>query len=309
MDTPAQPSQLIADLVRRVPLRANSAIITIFGDAVLPRGGNIWLGSLIALAAPLGIAERLVRTGVYRLGQEGWLTSQTRGRRAYYTLTEAGREKFHEAQRRIYATEPVAWDGEWRLVQALPAMAADQRQALKRELGWLGFGQISPTLFAHPTETTATIARTLARLALAEHALVFRAHMAEIVPEEARDAAVHEAWQLNDLKSEYDCFVATFAPLADALGRGRTLSDIDAFTLRILLIHEYRRLLLKDPVLPDPLLPEDWTGTIARDLAVDIYRRVAKAADQHLVAHLETLSGKVPNLSPLYRKRFGGLLA
>jgi len=52
---------------RRV--QASSLIVTIFGDAVLPRGGRVWLGSLIRLLEPMQLNERLVRTSVFRLRQ------------------------------------------------------------------------------------------------------------------------------------------------------------------------------------------------------------------------------------------------
>jgi phenylacetic acid degradation operon negative regulatory protein len=45
--------------------------------------------------------------------------------------------------------------------------------------------------------------------------------------------------------------------------------------LRILLIHEFRRILLKDPEIPDIMLPANWPGETARSLARDLYRRIA----------------------------------
>ena len=36
-----------------------------FCDAILPRGGRVWLGSLIRLLEPLELNERLVRTSVF----------------------------------------------------------------------------------------------------------------------------------------------------------------------------------------------------------------------------------------------------
>ena len=307
MERSIAASRLTRTIRRRVKLRANSAIITLFGDAILPRGGNIWLGSLIALAAPLGIAERPVRTGVYRLSQQGWLTSRTSGRRAYYKLTRPGLEKFYEAQRRIYAVEPVAWDGEWRLVQLPADLAAAKRLSLRRELGWLGFGQIGASLFAHPSDETEAVSRTLARHRLSARSLVFRASLAAFVSGEHVRQVVAAAWELTALNHDYGRFIETFRPTADALQRGLRLGDEDAFILRILLIHDYRRLLLKDPVLPEPLLPADWLGGAARDLTVTIYRQIAATADRHLIAQLETYSGRTPALDAAYWQRFGGL--
>ena len=74
----AVSADLIARFRRQRPLRGGSLIVTIFGDAIMPRGGAIALGSLIELAAPFGLNERLVRTATARLAKDGWLM----GRRA-----------------------------------------------------------------------------------------------------------------------------------------------------------------------------------------------------------------------------------
>src|SRR6516165_6898169 len=98
------------------PLRGGSLLITIFGDAIAPRGGAVTLGSLIRLAAPFGLTERLVRTSVARLAREGWLTAQRRGRRSEYRLTRNGAARFAAATRRIYGENPHDWNGRWTLV-------------------------------------------------------------------------------------------------------------------------------------------------------------------------------------------------
>src|SRR5690625_2378432 len=94
-------AKAIEELVRnfrlRRPIRATSLIISVYGDAIAPRGGTVWLGSLISALKPLGLNERLVRTSVYRLSQEGWLSSQRIGRRSYYSLTRAGWRSFERA--------------------------------------------------------------------------------------------------------------------------------------------------------------------------------------------------------------------
>lgn len=303
----ANVETLVAELKQAVRLRANPAIITIFGDTVLPHGGNIWLGSLISLAAPLAIAPRLVRTGVYRLSKQGWLTSRKRGRRAYYSIAEQSLEKFQEATRRFYAVETAPWDGEWRLVQLPSDIPPPRRQALVRELGWLGFGQIGPSLFAHPTEKTATIARTLAHHKLNERSFVFRAHLADFVSGEHIHRVARQAWNLAALNGDYERFIEIFTPISRALGAGAPINETDAHALRILLMLEHRRILLKDPVLPEALLPADWLGGIARNITVDIYRRIVPAADRFLLSHMETWSGTVPLPPAEYWQRFGGI--
>ncbi|MCX7742379.1 MAG: phenylacetic acid degradation operon negative regulatory protein PaaX, partial [Tepidimonas sp.] len=41
----------IAAFARQDRVQAGSLIVTVFGDAVLPRGARLWLGSLIELLA------------------------------------------------------------------------------------------------------------------------------------------------------------------------------------------------------------------------------------------------------------------
>jgi len=74
-----------------------------------------------------------------------------------------------------------------------------------------------------------------------------------------------------------------------------------------LLIHEYRRLLLRDPQLPDELLPGDREGRAARQLCRNLYRLVQGRAEQYLADALETADGPLPDANSSYYRRFGGL--
>ena len=73
-------AELVARFRRQRPLRGGSLIVTLFGDSILPRGGTIALGSLIELAAPFGLNERLVRTATTRLAHDGWLEGRRAGK-------------------------------------------------------------------------------------------------------------------------------------------------------------------------------------------------------------------------------------
>lgn len=117
---------------RRV--QAGSLIISVFGDAILPRGGRIWLGSLIRLLEPLELNERLVRTSVFRLAKEEWLRTETVGRRADYVLTNSGRRRFEEASRHIYASHAPLWDRRWRLILAVGELEPKERERIRQAL-------------------------------------------------------------------------------------------------------------------------------------------------------------------------------
>ena len=142
-------AELVARFRRQKPLRGGSLIVTLFGDSIMPRGGAVALGSLIALAAPFGLNERLVRTAAARLAKDGWLEGRRIGKLSEYRLSHDGRERFAEATRRIYSPPDTVWSGRWTLA-VLPPMRAAQRKELKEELIWRGFGELSTNVFAHP---------------------------------------------------------------------------------------------------------------------------------------------------------------
>ena len=58
----ATVARWIQRTLKAEPPRARSLIVTVWGDALAPHGGTVWLAGLIRLMAPFGINERLVRT-------------------------------------------------------------------------------------------------------------------------------------------------------------------------------------------------------------------------------------------------------
>ncbi len=69
---------------------------------------------------------------------------------------------------------------------------------------------------------------------------------------------------------------------------------VTIFLLRVLLIHDYRRLLLRDPELPEVLLPSDWPGQTARLSCRELYRRLAEPSEWHLDTHMRLADGVMP---------------
>ncbi len=112
--------RLVAAFKRDGSPRAAGLIVTLYGDAVAPRGGRAWLGSIARLLAPLGVSERLVRTSVYRLVQAGWLRGEAQGRRTDYCLSAEAGEECDRAETRIYARTAPAWDGRLHAAPMMP---------------------------------------------------------------------------------------------------------------------------------------------------------------------------------------------
>jgi phenylacetic acid degradation operon negative regulatory protein len=286
---------------RQRPIRGGSLLITIFGDSIAPRGGVISLGSLIGLARPFGLTERLVRTSVARLAGDGWLVARREGRRSDYSLTPTGRDRFAEATSRIYGATPDSWDGQWTLL-VLPPANGTSRQDIRDELRLLGFGQLSPGVFAHPNWNIEEARAALLGLDGAADGLLLKS-TSEGSATDRRLVAT--GWDLGDLTRRYARLVDTFTPVADAIGSAPT--DEAAFVVRTLLIHEYRKIHLRDPLLPPALLPDDWVGAKAYDLSRSLYSQVFQAAERYLSNTASTTTESLPVADSSAYARFGGL--
>jgi phenylacetic acid degradation operon negative regulatory protein len=294
---------LVARFRRQRPLRGGSLLVTIFGDAIAPRGGVIALGSLIELASPFGITDRHVRTAIGRLANEQWVSSQRSGRVSFYRLTSHGRARFAEATQRIYGAVPAEWNGEWTLV-IFPRSMRASRDDLRDELTWLGFGQLTSGVFAHPTHGEETVRARIAELESAGEVIVIQR---AVVTHASNEQLVATGWDLGELARRYRRFVDMFAPLDDALTRTARAAGETAFVLRTLLVHEYRRIHLRDPQLPASLLPRQWPGTDAHRLCRNLYAKVFAASEEFLSARVQTLEGALPPPAAEVFARFGGL--
>ncbi|MDD2046276.1 phenylacetic acid degradation operon negative regulatory protein PaaX [Pseudomonas putida] len=306
MTSLAPLNQLIARFQQQTPLRASSLIITLYGDAIEPHGGTVWLGSLIQLLEPIGINERLIRTSIFRLTKEGWLSAEKVGRRSYYSLTGTGRRRFEKAFKRVYSSALPAWDGSWTLA-LLSQLPQDKRKQVREELEWQGFGAISPVMLACPRCERADVVATLQDLEVLEDTILFETTAQDVLASKALRMQVRESWNIEALAGQYSEFIQLFRPLWQALREQDELQPMDCFLARTLLIHEYRKLLLRDPQLPDELLPGDWEGRAARQLCRNIYRLVQAKGEEFLSSALETADGPLPEVGESFYRRFGGL--
>lgn len=291
-------STAVGALLADIDPRAGPLIISMFGDTIAPRGGSIWLGSLIGLMAHFGISERLVRTGVFRLTRDGWFKTRSAGRRSFYELTQHSSATFAEADRRIYTATLPQWDGNWTLVQALPDLPAKDRQQLRDTLKWHGFGQLSPTLMISPRTSDPSPVNG------ASHAgsVVFQARQKDLADTASQTDIASAAWNIAGLSTAYDNLIQRFSPFVPAI----PIDPAQCFVLRTLLIHEYRRILLKDPQLPAVLAPPDWPGGKACKLVAQLYHLLTPATDSFVAGNMECWTGGCPDPVPEYYQRFFG---
>ena len=121
-----QPLARIVEQLKREPSRTGSIVITVFGDAIVPRGGSVWLGTLLAFFETLDIDSGVVRTAMSRLAADGWLERNKVGRNSFYRLVKKGRQTFDAATTAHLRSAAVGLD------RALRAVADRQQRGPRR---------------------------------------------------------------------------------------------------------------------------------------------------------------------------------
>jgi phenylacetic acid degradation operon negative regulatory protein len=287
----AHPLARIVEQFKREPSRTGSIVITVFGDAIVPRGGSVWLGTLLEFFGAIDIDSGVVRTAMSRLAADGWLERHKVGRNSFYRLVKKGRQTFDAATRHIYDAPPSDWTGRFEL---LLIGASEDRDAAREPLKNAGFGSPLPGVWVAPSGVPVP----------EEAASAIRLEVS--AEDDSGRRLLSESWPLDRTADAYQKFMATFEPLLISIGRRERMSDADAFTARILLIHHYRRVVLRDPLLPTALLPSDWPGRAARKLCGEIYRGLLPASEQWLDRNGTNENGPLPAAGPELRRRFGG---
>ncbi|PTQ70687.1 PaaX family transcriptional regulator C-terminal domain-containing protein [Celeribacter persicus] len=265
------------------PPRATGFIVTIYGDAVEPRGGVLWMGTLVEACAEQGISESLVRTAVSRLVTAGKLVGERIGRKSYYRLTEAARSEFQEAARVLYLppVEPTGWRVCLKAPAHLPA-------------GWVAFGE--GVAVAPDRQDVAPVSGPV----LSGFVLSGAEELAGVM-------AQH--WDFAPIMARYDIFLEMFSGLSDKLAQKAPLSGAAALALRLRLVHHYRLAALADPRLPKSAWPANWPAPEARRIFVESYLALAEAADRHIGRSFHDSEGTLPDETPATRQRLSSLTA
>ncbi len=231
-------------------------IATIYGDAIQPRGGSLQLADLLLLMRRLGASDGVVRTAVSRLAKDGVLQGRRAGRRSAYALTPAADAEFRNAVPLIYGSGSPEWDG--RLHLAFPEPGAD-----RSGLDAAGYALLAPGVLVSPWPAPDSVPA-----------------LGASGPAEAMRQLAARAWPLGRLADA----LTTFADVMRPLWPVPRLEPLDAMAARIVVIHAWRRIALRDPRLPYGLLPADWPGHAARRRCTDIYAAVAPASEAWLDA-------------------------
>jgi len=235
-------------------LRVWSLVITVFGDSVQRRGGVISNTRLQMLLGRIGVERGTLRTALSRLAKDGWLESERTGRASCYRLSADGINKFADATGRIYAPVNDTPITEWCL-------------SVGRSLTGI---EISPNVFLKPAGHGETGEYPDCRICGTLDILSSQMRANLVTPEHAKalSTLLEDIAQLKNL----------------------TLDPLSSAAARTLLVHRWRRLVLRFPELPVELLPKTQQVASPRGLVRDLYRELTPLAEQWLASEQGNLT-------------------
>ncbi|MGC9269342.1 PaaX family transcriptional regulator C-terminal domain-containing protein [Acidiphilium sp.] len=281
----------LAGLIARLqeqPSHTGSLIITLIGDAIMPRGGAVALSTILDLCGGLGIGSGVVRTAVSRLSADGWLVASRQSRASYYEIGAGRRGEFVRASRHIFG--PSRRPHVARLTLILME-AGESREALRNRLARLGFVAWQGVMIAPERPLPPSVAANVIAVT------------ADADGDTMKRLAA-KAWRLDAIAALYAGFIETYAAL---VGPAERFTPRDALLTRVLLVHDYRRIMLRDPRLPEAFLPDRWIGASARQLCAGLYAALRAPSELWLDHHALTRAGPLPPADSTLTHRFADL--
>ncbi|WP_096202368.1 phenylacetic acid degradation operon negative regulatory protein PaaX [Bacillus sp. FJAT-45350] len=256
-------------------------IFTLYGDYIRHYGNEVWIGSLIRLLQEFGHNDQSVRAAISRMNKQGWIQSNKKGNKSYYSLTNRGKNRIEEAATRIFKLNPHSWDGKWRiLMYTIPEEKRSIRDEVRQELVWSGFGSMFNSCWISPNQLEIQVYDMIEKYDLKQYVNFF---IADYEGPEENQNLVSKCWDLEEINERYEEFIREYSQKyiisRNKIEKG-DMSTGECFVERTILVHEYRKFLFVDPGLPAELLPNKWLGDSAASLFSDYYKALAEPANQ-----------------------------
>ncbi|WP_425041545.1 PaaX family transcriptional regulator C-terminal domain-containing protein [Primorskyibacter sp. S187A] len=255
-----ETGQSIEDLVQlglgARPPQVWSLLVTLFGDLAQTDGQEISAQLIGALAARMHVKPEATRVALHRLRKEGWIESRKVGRNSRYRLAQEGRAQTRAASPRIYGeTQPVQRC--WLALYDISAGPAQKGVALYPSAPQIRV-TTEPPQGAFAFEITGEV----------DVPLWVRARL---LPDDVLALARDVETRLRGL--------------LEGLSRREVSDPKDIAALRLLVVHQWRRLILRVPAVPDHVLPDGTGIAESRALKTTLLQMLPRPE----VAHLDTL--------------------
>jgi phenylacetic acid degradation operon negative regulatory protein len=264
-------------------MKPRAVILDLFGDHLRYHGGGARTQVLVALLEVFGVGEPTARIALARMRKEGWFATHRQARQVAWTLTDKSWRLLDEGRARIFSRAGGPWDGQWRMViYAMAEQHRAQRDRLRRNLSWLGFGPLATATWISPHDRLDRVEQALSETAGVRADLLTcrsRSPMSDL-------DMVDRCWDLKALGRAYEDLVRRLEALPPAEELAALPGPV-ALRQRIELVADYRHFPFRDPDLPAELLPADWPGTRAHQLFMAAHEALGAPADAYVTSLLE----------------------
>lgn len=214
-------------------------VITVFGDLVQHRGGQISTAKLGEVLGRVGVEQGALRTALSRLARDGWVQAERIGRSSHYRLSQQGLARFAPATAQIYAPANVAPVTRWAMVL---------------KLGVTGRQEVTVC----PLSDVVDQADCLVSGDLGTVSAAYRALL---------------------LEEDHRLALAALAADITALAGVEISEPLEAAAARVLLIHRWRRIVLRFPDIPWELMPQDAPLINPRHSVAQGYMRLSEPGE------------------------------
>jgi phenylacetic acid degradation operon negative regulatory protein len=271
-------------------IRVWSLVVTIFGDVIEPRGGVCRLGALQQITEHIGIESNALRTAMSRLASDGWLERQRIGRASYYKPSPLAAREIALASDVIYRFFPPNWNGDW--IFALSTNTGGFDAEVKASLHNAGFAFHSRKLAIAPDMGDSDQYGEIQEIS------IFNA------------SSKNTANMLTSINFHHDCetlyleFSKSASQLLENVKNQPEINGLDALLLRSLLVHQWRRIVLRDVHWPQQLRRHDWPGFSAQSMIGELYHRLLDPSEKWLSCLDATADGKLPEAASDLSFRF-----
>ena len=234
--------QVLGILLSDATPRVWSYVASIFGDLARHPNDELSANLISHMTSKIGIKPEATRVALHRLRKEDWLRMRKSGRNSIYSLTSKGLDQSQIASKRIYGPE-TRYDHNWHLILTQETKAKGPWNDPSN--GYIAFGQ------------TSFFANGKAPIDCEDHFII--SGKIGDVPNWVKDKLADPQKDNNFQHLEQQ-----FINVQELLGSHGQFEPIDVAVIRSLLVHCWRRAILRYPDVPDYFFPDGWAGRRCR---------------------------------------------
>jgi phenylacetic acid degradation operon negative regulatory protein len=218
-------------------------------DQIVGGGCRAYHGGKLFIWTPPGYAKKKYRDLIQRMHREGYVQRVLVDGQPHFRITGAGRRQLTKMYP-VLKLSSEKWDGFWRIVIFdVPERKRRSRDVLRRQLRKLGFGRLQHSTYISPYDFGKPFLDFLQARGLIGQVLLLESKQKYLG--KPRDLAA-KVWELDRLAEDYRQIIERLSTRFGIKNREKR----EGFLKKV--YQQYLMVLMRDPFLPQELLPKDW---------------------------------------------------